>query len=166
MQADLLSGTVDVATGVGPGAPASRHSRSIDVPPARRRPGRPPLADEPLIDVSSSAQPALVLAQEGSFSRGIVIAACARAGFEPTIGFDSPNPLSILALGEAGLGFPSCSTERHRTRSIDRGRRWPRRAGPSRTPCAWDGEPDRRLQQPLPPSSSSPAPRPPEIAGA
>jgi hypothetical protein len=35
-----------------------------------------------------------------------VEAACARAGFEPLVGFDSPNPLSILALGAAGLGLP------------------------------------------------------------
>jgi DNA-binding transcriptional LysR family regulator len=48
----------------------------------------------------------LVLAQHGSFSRAAVEAACARAGFEPLVGFDSPNPLSILALGAAGLGLP------------------------------------------------------------
>jgi DNA-binding transcriptional LysR family regulator len=47
-----------------------------------------------------------VTAQPGSFSRGALEAACARAGFEPIIGFDSPNPVSIVALGEAGLGLP------------------------------------------------------------
>jgi DNA-binding transcriptional LysR family regulator len=106
MQADLLNGTVDVATGVGPGSAGLETFPIYDVRLLVGVPDDHPSRDELLIDVARLRNQALVLAQEGSFSRGIVIAACARAGFEPTIGFDSPNPLSILALGEAGLGFP------------------------------------------------------------
>jgi DNA-binding transcriptional LysR family regulator len=106
MQADLLNGTVDVATGVGLGEPSVESFPIYDVRLMVAVPDDHPWRDEPLIDVEGLRGQPLVVVQSGSFSRAILVAACARAGFEPTIGFDSPNPLSILALGEAGLGFP------------------------------------------------------------
>jgi DNA-binding transcriptional LysR family regulator len=106
MKADLLAGTVDIATGVGPGEAGLESFPIYDVRLMVAVPDDHPWRDEPLIDVEGLRGQPLVVVQSGSFSRAILVAACARAGFEPTIGFDSPNPLSILALGEAGLGFP------------------------------------------------------------
>jgi len=106
MMADLLAGTVDIATGVGPGVAGVESFPIYDVRLLVALPDDHPWRDEAVIDVDRLRGQPLVVAQEGSFSRAILVAACARAGFEPTTGFDSPNPLSILALGEAGLGVP------------------------------------------------------------
>jgi DNA-binding transcriptional LysR family regulator len=106
MKADLLAGTVDVATGVGPAEAGLETFPIYDVRLLVAVPDDHPWRDDPVIEVRRLRGQPLVVSQQGSFSRAVLVAACARAGFEPTIGFDSPNPLSILALGEAGLGFP------------------------------------------------------------
>jgi DNA-binding transcriptional LysR family regulator len=106
MKADLVDGTVDVATGVGPGEAGIESFPIYDVRLLVAVPDEHPWRDDPFVEVGRLRGQPLVVAQAGSFSRRALVDACARAGFEPTIGFDSPNPLSILALGEAGLGFP------------------------------------------------------------
>jgi DNA-binding transcriptional LysR family regulator len=106
MRADLLDGTVDLATGVPADEPGLESLAMYNVRLLVAVPDDHPWRDERLIDVERLRDQPLVVAQPGSYSRAAVEAACRRAGFEPTIGFDSPNPLSILALGEAGLGLP------------------------------------------------------------
>jgi DNA-binding transcriptional LysR family regulator len=106
MREDLLDGTVDLATGVPPD-----DDRFESIPLYSMRlvvavPDGHPWRREPAIEIERLRRQPLVTAQPGSYSRGAIEAACTRAGFSPVIGFDSPNPLSIIALGEAGLGLP------------------------------------------------------------
>jgi LysR family cyn operon transcriptional activator len=106
MLADLLDGTVDLATGVAAGFAGVE---TIPLYPVRMLVAVPAghlWRDASTIDVRELQGQPLVLAQPGSYSRGVIEAACGRAGFTPVVGFESPNPLSILALGEAGLGVP------------------------------------------------------------
>ena len=64
-----------------------------------------PWRDVPTVEVSRLRGEPLVASQAGAYSRGALESACRRAGFEPSIAFDSASPLSVLALGEAGLGI-------------------------------------------------------------
>lgn len=102
---DLLDGTVDLAT-VGTAHPRLETIPLYEVRLIAAVPDDHPWRDAPTIDIKELRDRPLVVAQPGSYSRGAIEAACARAGFTAVIGFDSPNPLSILALGEAGLGIP------------------------------------------------------------
>ena len=106
MKADLVAGTVDIATGVGRDEPGLESLPIYDVRLLVAVPDEHPWRGDATVDVAQLRGQPLVVSQTGSFSRSALEAACARAGFEPTIGFDSPNPLSVLALGEAGLGIP------------------------------------------------------------
>jgi len=103
---DLLQGLADLATGLGPGDDRIESVALYEVGLLLVVPDDDPLRDARLVDVGELRNRPLVTAQVGSYSRGALEAACARSGFAPTIGFDSPNPLSILALGQAGLGLP------------------------------------------------------------
>jgi len=103
---DLLQGLADLATGLGPGEDRIESVALYEVGLLLVVPDDDPLRDARLVDVGELRNRPLVTAQVGSYSRGALEAACARSGFAPTIGFDSPNPLSILALGQAGLGLP------------------------------------------------------------
>jgi DNA-binding transcriptional LysR family regulator len=106
MQADLQEGVADLATGVPANEP-----RTASIPLYRTRlvvavPDDHPWRDRTSIGIEELRDRSLVVAQPGSYSRRALETAAARAGFSPVIGFDSPNPLSILALGAAGLGLP------------------------------------------------------------
>jgi DNA-binding transcriptional LysR family regulator len=103
---DLIDGTADVGTGVPPDAPEFDTVPLYDMHLVLAVPDDHPWRDAATIEVAQLRGEPLVLAQAGSFSRGAVEAACARAGFEPLVAIDSPNPLSIQALGAAGLGLP------------------------------------------------------------
>jgi DNA-binding transcriptional LysR family regulator len=103
---DLLQGLADLATGLGPGDDRIESVALYEVGLLLAVPDGDPLRDARLVDVGQLRERPLVTAQVGSYSRAALEVACARAGFAPTIGFDSPNPLSILALGQAGLGLP------------------------------------------------------------
>jgi DNA-binding transcriptional LysR family regulator len=105
MKGDLVDGVVDIATGMVPDDPAFELIDLYGVRLLLAVPDDHPWRDDGLVDVSRLRGVPLVTAQRDSFSRRTVEAACGRAGFAPTIGFDSPNPLSILALGSAGLGL-------------------------------------------------------------
>jgi DNA-binding transcriptional LysR family regulator len=102
---DLLDGTVDLAT-VGTGHPGLETMPIYELRLVVAVPDDHPWRDVATVDIKELRDRPLVIAQPGSYSRGAIEAACARAGFDAVIGFDSPNPLSILALGEAGLGIP------------------------------------------------------------
>jgi DNA-binding transcriptional LysR family regulator len=106
MLADLLDGTVDLATGLGTGDPKLETIPLYEARLLLPVPDAHPWRDESAIEVVRLQDVPLVLAQPGSYSRGAIEAACGRAAFAPIIGFDSPNALSILALGHAGLGVP------------------------------------------------------------
>lgn len=106
MREDLRDGTVDLATGVPPGDAGFGTLPLYDMHLVVAVPDDHPWRDVRTVNVERLRGESLVLAQHGSYSRAAVLAACARAGFEPFVGFDSPNPLSILALGAAGLGLP------------------------------------------------------------
>lgn len=104
---DLEQGLVDFATGEYPGGDASLtfidlyRTRLVVAPP------RPhPWSRRRTIELELLRDRPLICAQRGSFSRRTLEAACARAGFIANIAFDSHSPLSIVALGEAGLGIP------------------------------------------------------------
>jgi DNA-binding transcriptional LysR family regulator len=106
MREDLLDGLADLATGV-PADDArfesvllyrSRIVLAVDDGHPWRR--------EAVIDASRLRDVPLVTALQGSFSRSALEAAAGRAGFAPTIAFESPNPVSIMAVGRAGLGIP------------------------------------------------------------
>jgi DNA-binding transcriptional LysR family regulator len=104
---DLEQGIVDFATGEMP--PEDRRFESIPLFPSRLLlpvPRTHPWARRAQVDVASLRGVPIVCAQRGSFSRRAFERACARAGFIPEIAFDSHSPLSIVALGEAGLGVP------------------------------------------------------------
>jgi DNA-binding transcriptional LysR family regulator len=102
---DLLDGTVDLAT-LGTGHPRLETMPIYEVRMIVAVPDSHPWRDAATVEITELRDRPLVVAQQGSYSRGAIEAACARAGFNAVIGFDSPNPLSILALGEAGLGIP------------------------------------------------------------
>jgi len=106
IKSDLVEGLADLATGLGAADPRLETVPMYEVGLMLVVPDAHPWRDELLIDVGRLRGEALVAAQRGSYSRGALERACARAGFDPLIGFDSPNPLSILALGQAGLGLP------------------------------------------------------------
>jgi DNA-binding transcriptional LysR family regulator len=103
---DLFDGIVDLASGMAAGQPGvdgiTLYESGLVIPVADDHPWR----DTAVIDIERLRDVPLVTAQRGSYSRGAIEAAAERAGFTPTIGFDSPNPLSIVALGRAGLGIP------------------------------------------------------------
>jgi DNA-binding transcriptional LysR family regulator len=129
MREDLESGAADLATGVPPGEPGYETIPLYDMRLLIAVPDDHPWRDAGTIAVDRLRGQSLVLAQRGSFSRAAVEAACARAGFEPLVGFDSPNPLSILALGQAGLGLPVLVDD---ALPEPAGRPWPRLAEPGR----------------------------------
>lgn len=106
IRSDLLDGIVDIATGMAPEDLLLDRLDLYEVRLLLAVPDDHPWRDERLVDVGRLRGVPLVVAQHESYSRRAIEAACARAGFVPTIGFDSPNPLSILALGHAGLGVP------------------------------------------------------------
>jgi DNA-binding transcriptional LysR family regulator len=104
---DLQHGIVDFATGEYPGG--DPRLASIPLYPTRlvaAVPANHPWARKRRIEVTKLRDQPLVCGQRGSFSRRTLEAACARAGFIPEIAFDSHSPVSIVALGEAGLGIP------------------------------------------------------------
>jgi DNA-binding transcriptional LysR family regulator len=103
---DLLEGLVDLATGLGDGDDLLETLPLYAVGLVLALSDDHPWRHEPLVEVARLSDQPLVTAQVGSYSRGILEAACARAGFAPQVALDSPNPLSILALGQAGLGLP------------------------------------------------------------
>jgi len=106
MKQDLLDGTVDLATGIAGAEPGLETLPIYDVRLVVAVPDMHPWRRQRVIEVERLRGEPLVVAQRGSYSRGALEAACARAGFAAEIALDSPNPLSILAMGEAGLGLP------------------------------------------------------------
>lgn len=106
MKQDLLDGTVDLATGIAGAEPGLDTLPIYDVRLVVAVPEAHPWRRRPTVEVERLRGEPVVVAQRGSYSRGALEAACARAGFEAVIALDSPNPLSILAMGEAGLGLP------------------------------------------------------------
>jgi DNA-binding transcriptional LysR family regulator len=104
---DRLGGLVDRGTGIVPsgetrfeGFPAYRVHLVAAVPDDH------PWRDRRAVEISALADQPLVTSQAGAYSRRTLEDACRRAGFEPRIAFDSASPVSVLALGEAGLGIP------------------------------------------------------------
>jgi DNA-binding transcriptional LysR family regulator len=65
-----------------------------------------PWRSEAVIDAARLRDVPVVCALRGSYSRAILDRLCRRAGFEPAVAFESPNPSSIQAVGQAGLGIP------------------------------------------------------------
>jgi DNA-binding transcriptional LysR family regulator len=106
IKVDLLEGLVDLATGLGAGDDRLETLPLCDVGLVLAVSDDHPWRDEAIVDIARLRDRPLVTAQAGSYSRGALEAACARAGFAPLIALDSPNPLSIVALGDAGLGIP------------------------------------------------------------
>lgn len=104
---DLLDGLVDLATGVPPeGDPQFDGFAIYRVRLVVAVPTDHPWRGALTVDVESLRDRPLVLSQRGAFSRVTLEAACRRAGFEPDVAFDSASPMSIEALGSAGLGLP------------------------------------------------------------
>jgi DNA-binding transcriptional LysR family regulator len=106
LREDLLAGIADLATG----APEDDdrfesillYRSRVVVAVADDHPWR----QDAVIDAGRLRGVPLVVALPGSYSRSALDAATAHAGFEPTIAFASPNPVSILAVGRTGLGLP------------------------------------------------------------
>ena len=104
---DLVGGIVDLATGTPPGPDPNFEGFPVyEVRLIAPVPDDHPLRMARSIEVEDLRGRPLVLSQVGSFSRGALEAACRRAGFEPTVAFDSASPTSTMALGAAGLGLP------------------------------------------------------------
>jgi DNA-binding transcriptional LysR family regulator len=106
MREDLLDGIADLATGV-----PEDDSRFESIPLYRGRivlavDDNHPWRHAGVVDVERLRGVPLVTALPGSYSRSVLDDAARRAGFEPTIVFASPNPVSILAIGRTGLGIP------------------------------------------------------------
>ena len=106
MREDLLDGVVDLATG----APADEPGVE-SIPLYRSRvvvavPDDHPWRPEAVIDVERLRDVPLVTTLRGAFSRAALDDAARRANIEPVIRFESPNPVSLVALGRAGLGLP------------------------------------------------------------
>ncbi len=103
---DLLDGLVDLATGPAPiddpaleGFPVYPTRLVVIVPDDH------PWRDAATIDIGLLEGQPLVLSKPGAYSRRALEAACQRAGFEPTVAFDSASPTSTVALGGRGLGL-------------------------------------------------------------
>jgi DNA-binding transcriptional LysR family regulator len=103
---DLLGGLVDLATGVATNDPRFDGFPIYRVHLVAAVPDDHPWRDRASVDVTELAGRPLVASQPGAFSRRTLEDACRRARFEPAIAFDSASPVSVLALGEAGLGIP------------------------------------------------------------
>jgi DNA-binding transcriptional LysR family regulator len=109
---DLRDGLADVGTGApAPGDPRLAGLQVDGFPMYSVQLVMPvgddhALRDAGTIDIEALRDQPLVLTQPGAYSRGVVEAACRRAGFDPTVALESPSPVSIVALGAAGLGLP------------------------------------------------------------
>jgi DNA-binding transcriptional LysR family regulator len=104
---DLLDGIVDLATGVAPlGERRFVGFPIYDVHLVAAVPDEHPWRDVGVIEVSMLEGQPIVASQHGSYSRRALQTACLKAGFEPFVAFDSASPVSVLAMGAAGLGVP------------------------------------------------------------
>ncbi len=104
---DLAGGIVDLAAGVAPSDdPAFDGFPIYDVRLIVAVPDDHQLRLAASVEVADLRGRPLVLAGAGSYSRSTLEAACRRAGFEPVVAFDSPDPASLVALGSAALGLP------------------------------------------------------------
>jgi DNA-binding transcriptional LysR family regulator len=107
IEQDLLEGLVDLAVGTLPGG--DRRFEGVPLYDVHLRlpvPDDHPWRTRVRVDVQRLREVPLITARPGSFSRRVLEDACARAGFAPTIAFETPYPSSIIALGAAGLGVP------------------------------------------------------------
>lgn len=100
---ELLPGTADVALAARSagfeGFPVYRANVSVPVPKGHRWHGRSEIAIAEL-----DGQP-LIVSTHPSLSRTLLERACAAAGFDPRIAFESPSPSTITSLGSAGVGL-------------------------------------------------------------
>lgn len=121
---DLLGGLVDLATGVAPvDDPRFEGFPIYDVNLVVAVPDDHPWRDVTAVEVAQLRDCSLVCSQAGAYSRGALEAACRRAGFEPLVAFDSASPVTVLALGAAGLGLAVTIDDAVAQPS---GRPWPR----------------------------------------
>jgi DNA-binding transcriptional LysR family regulator len=122
---DLRDGLADLAAGIPASEPwiesLPLYETGLVLPVGDDHPWR----DLGMIDIEQLRDIPLVTAQRGSYSRGAIELAAQQSGFTPTIDFDSPNPLSIVALGAAGLGTPILVADAVPT---PEGRPWPQLA--------------------------------------
>jgi DNA-binding transcriptional LysR family regulator len=120
---DLLDGLADLATGIAnpddqrlEGFPLYRLRLVAAVPEGH------PWRSRRTVEVASLQGQSLITAQRGSYSRKRLEKACLQAGFAPSIAFDTPSPVSIVALGAAGLGVPILADD---ALAAAPGRAWP-----------------------------------------
>jgi DNA-binding transcriptional LysR family regulator len=87
-----------------------------------------PLRVHDEISIESLVDSPLLLAPSGFLSRSLVESAFKEIGAEPRVAFVSPNPSTLLSLGEAGFGIPLVADDAVPGRATDA---WPRLHGSS-----------------------------------
>lgn len=106
MREDLLSGLVDLATGAPRGQPGVDSIALYVSRVVLAVPDDHPWRSEPAVEAARLRGIPLVSTLPGAFSRTELDRAAREAGFEPTIALESASPLTLHALGRAGVGIP------------------------------------------------------------
>jgi DNA-binding transcriptional LysR family regulator len=104
---DLLDGVVDLATLIATqDSPDFEGFPIYEVHLVVAVPDDHPWRDRATIEIGMLKDKPLIVSQRGAYSRGVIEAACRRAGFEPSVAFAVSSPPSQVALGRADLGLP------------------------------------------------------------
>lgn len=106
MRDDLLSGLVDLSTGVPRGQPGVDSIALYTSRVVLAVPDDHPWRSEPAVEAGRLRGLPIVTTLPGAFSRTALDRAAREAGFEPTITLQSASPVTLQALGRAGVGIP------------------------------------------------------------
>lgn len=102
---DLLAGVVDLAiTGARPNHPQIESVRLLEEPLRLVVPPQHRLAQRTTVKLAEAAGETFIALKPGFSLRDVTTSLCARAGFEPTFGFEGEEVDTLRGLVAAGLG--------------------------------------------------------------